>query len=502
MNQQIHQELEHIIKEIETDIDKVGKKHINCPMQKVTNFSYKENSLETYIPTISLLQEKIDTYTNQINKIHKKLKEIIQENESAPTYKAIHNSIKKKTIRGIDKEYEDFWKVNQELKKHVQQAAPKECTLEETLKETKEGEEIQIPSNPLVEVYEQIQGYKKTTQEAIPLKKEIEQNKSKLLSLSKELQDINKKIKFFESIKNESLLSHEEITELFIDTLYEDCSLNSAVKIIKRKKEEFKQQQREKIIKSKEKIEKKIEIKNPKPTTTAYKKNSINKEDIEFVKKYKISNKRAKNIVKKKNFEYVKEFMHELNQQFLEYGFSQQETNSQLMSLFANNHILTGMQKKFGKEYLQAINDLFSTYEDKNKLPSGILPSFCKEKYKNAQTIRTLISKEKNKIDITGLELILKKKHAKLLIDELTNDHPYNTGRHVAKSSTVSSINGVSHLYDACVKEIGHEGHFRRKGFGHNARVLFEVGKKHQKYEINVFKYFTDHSEYNKFFQR
>lgn len=155
------------------------------------------------------------------------------------------------------------------------------------------------------------------------------------------------------------------------------------------------------------------------------------------------------------------------------------------------------MQKQFGQDYLRAIDDLFSTYESREKFPSGILPSFCKEKYSEAQEIRTLISQENSNTKIEGLEHIINKKNAKNFVDEI-KDHPYNTGRHIAKTS----IRGESYLHTACVKEVGHEGHFRRKGFGYNGRVLFEVEKENNQYKVTVFKYLKDHSEYNKFFQK
>ena len=205
-------------------------------------------------------------------------------------------------------------------------------------------------------------------------------------------------------------------------------------------------------------------------------------------------------LIDKKDFPFIKRFIGELNNYFDLAGFTSQESTKEVSTICSNYSFLSNLSRESGLEYLQAIDDLFSLYPSKKDFPTGLLPSYNKQTYLSCEAIRNTIGKENLiPVNFSGLDVILKLDH-KNIFTKQAKQQPYNFGRHIAKTS----LNGESYLYNACVKEVGHEGHFRRKGFGHDHRILFEVidNKEKNTYDLVVFKYFTYHSSYTKFFNK
>lgn len=173
MKPKTHSELEHILNEIETEIEETASEIFPIDMKTPTDFSYERKTINEYLPIISELQERIEIYQEEVQEFQDGVKETINEIRNEEWYKSVDHAIKEKSITATHEEYKTFWEKNKQLKEFILEEAPKKPYLNTAIDKLENEEEFERELNPLEEVYEQIQAYNKLNSEIIPLKKEL-----------------------------------------------------------------------------------------------------------------------------------------------------------------------------------------------------------------------------------------------------------------------------------------------------------------------------------------
>ncbi len=290
------------------------------------------------------------------------------------------------------------------------------------------------------------------------------------------INDISKNLSILKRINDSKIyISNEEVESTLYDLFDGTINRSRALKIILKKPEE-----------PKKTIVEKIERIIRKEPTQKYKPKIYDGEDINFLKTRGITGKKAKNLLESYDFFEKKDFMLNLENSFNEKGY----TSSEVYPIYKNHNVLD-LDNGDAQDYIDAIDDLLDSYEGVR----GILPRFRKRRFKSAKKIRSLIKEDNPKVYIEGLTMLDNRKDRDNLEKQLLLN-PFNTGRRITKRSKVANAS----LYDTCVNEFGHTGHFRRESFG-NRRVLFEVSRnKDNTLTVELFKYFENHNEYDDFY--
>ncbi len=267
-------------------------------------------------------------------------------------------------------------------------------------------------------------------------------------------------------------ISNEQVEETLIKTLNKEINRSRARKIILKKPITKKPAIIQKIIKKTPKI------------IIPYKPTQYDKEEIDFLKTRGIKGRKAKNLIELPNYKEIKQFINCIENIFETHGYRKQEATP----LFKKSAIL----KENFQEYKYALEDLLDAYNGVR----GILPKYRKKRFTTAKKIRSLISEDKPKVYIEGLTIIENRKDRDNIEKQLL-ENPFNTGRRIMKFSKIVRAS----FYDSCATSRGHEGHYRREGFGRR-RALFEVSRNEDKtLTVEIFKYFTNHNDYEAFYK-
>lgn len=299
---------------------------------------------------------------------------------------------------------------------------------------------------------------------------------SDLHSAKKKISELNKDLSIIERINaSEIYISDKEVENALNDMMEGRINRSRALKTILKKPE-----------KPKNIVAKLTEIVKRKDSCEPYKPKLYNENDINFLKIRGIKGRKAKNIIDSYNFVDKKDFMLSLEANFEEKGYSSSEAHY----IYKKFNVLD-LDNGESQEYLDAVEDVLEAYNGVR----GVLPRYRKKRFKSAKKIRSLIREDNPKVYVEGLSEIENRKDRDNLEKQLLSN-PFNTGRRITKKSKVAHAS----LYDTCVKERGHEGHFRRESFG-NRRTLFEVSRnKDDTLTVEVFRYFNNHSEYDSYY--
>ncbi|MBC8444365.1 hypothetical protein H8D83_02140 [Candidatus Woesearchaeota archaeon] len=307
----------------------------------------------------------------------------------------------------------------------------------------------------------------------------ISEGLSKLYEVKQYAKELGKYLNIIGELKNKNIyLENEEVEDVLLQMINPKINISRARKIILKKPEKTIEKVVEKV--------KQIVVSESKKQ--AYIPKIYDAEEIIFLEMRGITGRTAKDWIDNSSYKQMKE-----NIMRIEEIFEEREINKcEAYKIYQKHPKVLQLKNSEFIEYHSALEDVLDTFPN----ATGILPNRNIKNYKSQRRLRKLIRQDKPKVYINNLIEITNRKDRDVLEKELL-EGPFNTGRRIVKKSKIINAS----FYETCKKERGHDGHFRREGFGPR-RAIFEVSRNaDDTLTIDIFKYFKTHQEYEAYYR-
>jgi len=325
--------------------------------------------------------------------------------------------------------------------------------------------------------------------------KHIMDTRLKLSSLKKELKTFYGLINLMSIIQSNSeniYIPYEEVYQSLTDVL------DNKINVARASKDIFKKPHKHIEIKS---SFVKHEFKKSKYIPANY-----SQENLNYLKLYGFNASDSKRILKNNKFDLYKTVIDNLSKIMKNAEISKINSFKEIKKLCnVAPGILFGTNNPNRTNYLNLVNSLLNS----NPSVSGVLPSYATKHYSSFKRLNDFYLGTVNlDVPIIGLELILPNEpdlnslFSKFELKRRKQNKINLTGRIQSKLyfvGTTINKDKDNALYSACVKEVGSEKVFRNVKLGFARALLYaEFDKTRDTNVYHIFKYFTTHKTYEK----